>query len=77
MDRFSPHISKMQIRNLFETYGDVHKVVISSDTAFIQMPEKKRARIAIQNLDGMIWRGWSIKLKKLDTNPNNSNLGVN
>ncbi|UKN00271.1 RNA-binding protein [Paracrocinitomix mangrovi] len=67
LNKISPRANKKDIRNLFSTYGVVSGVIKSPNSAFIRMPDDDRAAIAIQNLDGMKWKGWNIRVKPLSS----------
>ena len=64
MKKFPPFANKQDIEDLFETYGNVKSVVLTPKSAFINMPERERAEIAMANLNGMKWKGWRINVRK-------------
>lgn len=68
MKKYASEVEKQDIRELFETYGDVKNVVMTPNSAFINMPDKERAEIAVNNLNGMTWKGWRVNLRKFSSN---------
>jgi RNA recognition motif-containing protein len=66
LKRFPPYASEKDIRNLFDTYGDVRGIIRMKKRAFVRMPDDDRADLAIQNLNGMKWKGWHINVKQIN-----------
>lgn len=68
MKKYPKVVEKQDVRDLFETYGDVKNVIMTPNAVFVNMPDKERAEIALNNLNGMKWKGWRINLKKFNSN---------
>ncbi|RDH86073.1 MAG: RNA-binding protein [endosymbiont of Galathealinum brachiosum] len=68
--------TELEIKNLFEPFGDVQSCVIVMDKAsgvskgfgFVEMPKAGDAKAAIKSLNNQEIAGNKIRVKKADTN---------
>lgn len=70
MTNIPQKFKRKELKALFSKYGQVKTIIRTTYKVYVRMPHDNRAQLAIDNLNGMCWKGKLLEV----SNANKSSL---